>query len=74
MTFGHKQSWRPPATNRGSCDLNVIVVFGHNQLWRPTASKFRVWFKNMITNDVNNTLYSRQNPLLNPRKVQIYRA
>ena len=40
VAFGHKQSWRPPAANRGSCDFNDVVASGHNQLWRPPAAKF----------------------------------
>ena len=45
VAFGHKQSWRPPAANRGSCDFNDVVAFGHNQLWRPPAAKFRLWYQ-----------------------------
>ena len=26
VAFGQKQSWRPPAANRGSCDFNNVVA------------------------------------------------
>ena len=32
VAFGHKQSWRPQAANRGFCEFNDVVAFGHNQL------------------------------------------
>ena len=43
VAFGHKQSWRPLAANRGSFDFNDDVAYGHNQLWRPTAAKFLLY-------------------------------
>ena len=45
LAVSHKQSWRPLATNRGSCDFNDVVAFSHNQLWWPLAAIFRLWFQ-----------------------------
>ena len=42
MPFGHKELWRPLATNSGSCDFKDAVAYARNQLWRPPIAKFRL--------------------------------
>ena len=61
VAFGHKQSWRPLAANKGSSDSSDAVAIGHNQLWRPLAAKLCLWFQENDYVICDNPLPHRRN-------------